>query len=84
MEYHQSRPGLEVLQHQIDDFVTDYEEKLEEVNVLKNFRQNKQRLDSVSQCFKILLLYTDFFQIVVFYNPFSVGIIYYILKLKIN
>ncbi|KAI5388655.1 uncharacterized protein LOC127106736 isoform X1 [Lathyrus oleraceus] len=30
MEYHQSRPGLEVLQHQIDDFVTDYEEKLEE------------------------------------------------------
>ncbi|KAJ1412068.1 Ribosomal RNA-processing protein 7 [Sesbania bispinosa] len=30
MEYHQNRPGLEVLQHQIDDFVTAYEEKLEE------------------------------------------------------
>ncbi|XP_058723081.1 uncharacterized protein LOC131594894 isoform X2 [Vicia villosa] len=30
MEYHQSRPGLEVLQNQIDDFITDYEEKLEE------------------------------------------------------
>ncbi|XP_004499443.1 uncharacterized protein [Cicer arietinum] len=29
-EYHKSRPGLEVLQNQIDDFVTDYEEKLEE------------------------------------------------------
>ncbi|ESW33341.1 hypothetical protein PHAVU_001G061500 [Phaseolus vulgaris] len=30
MEYHQSRPGLEVLQHQIDDFITAHEEKLEE------------------------------------------------------
>ncbi|QCE04642.1 ribosomal RNA-processing protein 7 [Vigna unguiculata] len=30
MEYHQSRPGLEVLQHQIDDFIIAHEEKLEE------------------------------------------------------
>lgn len=30
MEYHQSRPGLEVLQHQIEDFISTYEEKLEE------------------------------------------------------
>ncbi|KAK7374886.1 hypothetical protein VNO80_08329 [Phaseolus coccineus] len=30
MEYHQSRPGLEVLQRQIDDFITAHEEKLEE------------------------------------------------------
>ncbi|XP_004513908.1 uncharacterized protein [Cicer arietinum] len=30
VEYHQSRPGLEILQHQIDDFVTAYEGKLEE------------------------------------------------------
>ncbi|WJX71966.1 hypothetical protein P8452_55893 [Trifolium repens] len=30
MEYHQSRPGLEVLQNQIDEFITTYEEKLEE------------------------------------------------------
>ncbi|TKY59176.1 Ribosomal RNA-processing protein 7-like A [Spatholobus suberectus] len=30
MEYHQSRPGLEVLQHQIDDFITAHEAKLEE------------------------------------------------------
>ncbi|KAL5056300.1 hypothetical protein RYX36_036982 [Vicia faba] len=30
MEYHQSRPRLKVLQNQIDDFITDYEEKLEE------------------------------------------------------
>ncbi|KAK7246393.1 hypothetical protein RIF29_41261 [Crotalaria pallida] len=29
-EYHQSRPGLKVLQHQIDDFITAHEEKLEE------------------------------------------------------
>lgn len=29
-EYHQSRPGLEVLQQRIDDFVTAYEEKQEE------------------------------------------------------
>nr|KYP38933.1 Ribosomal RNA-processing protein 7 isogeny A [Cajanus cajan] len=29
-EYHQSRPGLEVLQHQIDDFITAHEAKLEE------------------------------------------------------
>ncbi|XP_058742049.1 uncharacterized protein LOC131614491 [Vicia villosa] len=29
-EFHQSKPGLEVLQNQIDDFVTDYEEKSEE------------------------------------------------------
>ncbi|XP_019419215.1 PREDICTED: nucleoporin GLE1 isoform X2 [Lupinus angustifolius] len=29
-EYHQSRPGLNVLQQQIDDFITDHEEKLEE------------------------------------------------------
>jgi ribosomal RNA-processing protein 7 len=31
MKYHQSRPGLEVLQNQIDEFITTYEEKLEEV-----------------------------------------------------
>ncbi|XP_047151392.1 uncharacterized protein LOC124823260 [Vigna umbellata] len=30
VEYHQSRPGLEVLQNQIDDFITAHEEKLEE------------------------------------------------------
>nr|AFK42456.1 unknown [Medicago truncatula] len=30
MEYHQNRPGLEVLQNQIGDFLTTYEEKLEE------------------------------------------------------
>ncbi|XP_061363464.1 uncharacterized protein LOC133307060 [Gastrolobium bilobum] len=30
MEYHQNRPGLEVLQHQIDNFVTAHEAKLEE------------------------------------------------------
>ncbi|XP_057433330.1 ribosomal RNA-processing protein 7 [Lotus japonicus] len=30
MEYHQSRPGLETLQRQIDDFITAHEEKLEE------------------------------------------------------
>jgi len=36
MEYHQSRPGLEVLQHQIDDFIIAHEEKLEEVIVLTN------------------------------------------------
>ncbi|CAJ1970886.1 unnamed protein product [Sphenostylis stenocarpa] len=30
MEYRQSRPGLDVLQHQIDDFITAHEEKLEE------------------------------------------------------
>ncbi|KEH29781.1 ribosomal RNA-processing protein [Medicago truncatula] len=30
MEYHQNRPGLEVLQNQIEDFLTTYEEKLEE------------------------------------------------------
>jgi len=30
----QSRPRLEALQNQIDDFVTAYEEKLEEVYVL--------------------------------------------------
>ncbi|XP_045816336.1 DNA ligase 1-like isoform X4 [Trifolium pratense] len=30
MEYHRSRPGLEVLQNQIDEFITTYEEKLEE------------------------------------------------------
>ncbi|QCE12938.1 ribosomal RNA-processing protein 7 [Vigna unguiculata] len=30
VEYHQSRPGLEVLQHQIDDFIIAHEEKLEE------------------------------------------------------
>ncbi|WJX76089.1 hypothetical protein P8452_59545 [Trifolium repens] len=30
MKYHQSRPGLEVLQNQIDEFITTYEEKLEE------------------------------------------------------
>ncbi|RDX91170.1 Ribosomal RNA-processing protein 7-like A, partial [Mucuna pruriens] len=30
MEYNQSRPGLEVLQHRIDDFITAHEEKLEE------------------------------------------------------
>ncbi|RHN81263.1 putative ribosomal RNA-processing protein [Medicago truncatula] len=30
MECHQSRPRLEALQNQIDDFVTSYEEKLEE------------------------------------------------------
>ncbi|CAL0300928.1 unnamed protein product [Lupinus luteus] len=29
-EYHQSRPGLNVLQQQIDDFITVHEEKLEE------------------------------------------------------
>ncbi|KAE9594948.1 hypothetical protein Lal_00041208 [Lupinus albus] len=29
-EYHQSRPGLNVLQQQIDDFITAHEEKLEE------------------------------------------------------
>ena len=34
MEYHQSRPGLKVLQQQIDEFITAHEEKLEEVNVL--------------------------------------------------
>ncbi|KAL2330963.1 hypothetical protein Fmac_018544 [Flemingia macrophylla] len=28
-EYHQSRPGLEALQHQIDDFITAHEAKLE-------------------------------------------------------
>ncbi|WVZ08311.1 hypothetical protein V8G54_021657 [Vigna mungo] len=33
MEYHQSRPGLEVLQHQIDDFITAHEEKLEEKQI---------------------------------------------------
>ncbi|XP_027352982.1 ribosomal RNA-processing protein 7 homolog A-like [Abrus precatorius] len=30
MEYHESRLGLNVLQHQIDDFITAHEEKLEE------------------------------------------------------
>ncbi|KAK7362738.1 hypothetical protein VNO77_04859 [Canavalia gladiata] len=30
MDYHQSRPGLEVLQHQIDNFITAHEAKLEE------------------------------------------------------
>ncbi|MED6120062.1 hypothetical protein PIB30_017511 [Stylosanthes scabra] len=30
MEYHQSRPGLNVLQEQIDEFITAHEEKLEE------------------------------------------------------
>ncbi|XP_028798601.1 structural maintenance of chromosomes protein 4 isoform X1 [Neltuma alba] len=30
MEYHQSRPGLQALQDQIDDFITAHEEKLEE------------------------------------------------------
>ncbi|KAG4970860.1 hypothetical protein JHK85_037281 [Glycine max] len=30
MEYHQSRPGLDVLQNQIDDFITAHEAKLEE------------------------------------------------------
>ncbi|KAG5023426.1 hypothetical protein AAZX31_07G188700 [Glycine max] len=30
MEYHQSRPGLDVLQNQIDDFITAQEVKLEE------------------------------------------------------
>jgi len=39
MEYHQSRPGLEVLQRQIDDFITAHEEKLEEVNVLTNMHE---------------------------------------------
>ncbi|KAI9123236.1 hypothetical protein K1719_006125 [Acacia pycnantha] len=29
-EYHQSRPGLQALQDQIDDFITAHEEKLEE------------------------------------------------------
>jgi len=54
MEYHQSRPGLEVLQHQIEDFISTYEEKLEEVNILKNFLKAKQRLDVlVGYCLKI-------------------------------
>ncbi|KAG5535291.1 hypothetical protein RHGRI_023161 [Rhododendron griersonianum] len=29
-EYHQSRPGLEILQHRIDDFMTAYEEQEEQ------------------------------------------------------
>jgi ribosomal RNA-processing protein 7 len=36
MEYHQSRPGLEVLQHQIEEFISTYEEKLEEVKYFEN------------------------------------------------
>jgi len=39
VEYHQSRPGLEVLQHQIDDFIIAHEEKLEEVNFLTNMHE---------------------------------------------
>ncbi|XP_031397397.1 eukaryotic translation initiation factor 5B [Punica granatum] len=30
MEYHQSRPGLKILQQRIDEFITAHEEKLEE------------------------------------------------------
>lgn len=30
-EYHQSRPGLEILQQRIDDFMTAYEEQEEQV-----------------------------------------------------
>ncbi|CAJ1939242.1 unnamed protein product [Sphenostylis stenocarpa] len=30
MEYHHNRPGLDALQHQIDEFITAHEEKLEE------------------------------------------------------
>lgn len=30
-EYHQSRPGLKVLQQRIDEFITDHEAKLEQV-----------------------------------------------------
>ncbi|CAJ2629345.1 ribosomal RNA-processing protein 7 homolog A-like [Trifolium pratense] len=35
MECRQSRPGLEVLQHHIDDFITAYEEKLEKERKVK-------------------------------------------------
>lgn len=31
MEYHQSRPGLKVLQQRIDEFIIAHEEKLEQV-----------------------------------------------------
>jgi len=55
-----------VLQNQIEDFLTTYEEKLEEVNILKNFLKAKQKLDVlVRYCLKILLLYADFFLIIV-------------------
>lgn len=31
MEYHQSRPGLKVLQQRIDQFMVEHDEKLEQV-----------------------------------------------------
>ncbi|KAL9297513.1 hypothetical protein ACSQ67_023409 [Phaseolus vulgaris] len=42
MEYHQSRPGLEVLQRQIDDFITAHEEKLEELVYSENGKKRKR------------------------------------------
>ena len=31
MEYHQSRPGVKILQDKIDDFIVSHEAKLEQV-----------------------------------------------------
>lgn len=31
MEYHQRRPGLDVLQERIDDFITEHEARVEQV-----------------------------------------------------
>lgn len=36
MEYKESRPGIDVLQQRIDDFISAHEAKLEQVNILKN------------------------------------------------
>lgn len=38
MEYHQSRPGLKILQERIDDFISAHEEKLEQERIEREAR----------------------------------------------
>lgn len=65
-EYHKSRPGLEVLQNQIDDFVTDYEEKLEEVIVWKtSLKPNRDWMLLLLAIVLKLLLFVDLFLVIV-------------------
>lgn len=38
MEYHQRRPGLNVLQEKIDDFITEHEARVEQVFLDSGFK----------------------------------------------